>query len=49
MTVVEDVVWNQIVNNSDNSGSSDLFYERKWEWTYLRVRVMILSAAGKFS
>ena len=37
MDVVEGIVWNQIGNRFDNSGSSDLFYEKKWEWKYLRV------------
>lgn len=36
MDVVEGIVWNQIGNRFDNSGSSDLFYEKKWEWKYLR-------------
>lgn len=38
MDVVEGIVWNQLGNRFDNSGSSDLFYEKKWEWRYLRVR-----------
>lgn len=40
MDVVEGIVWSQIGNRFDNSGASDMFYEKKWEWKYLRVRII---------
>lgn len=48
MDVVEGIVWNQIGNRFDNSGASDLFYEKKWEWKYLRVRILFRSESSAF-